>query len=416
MASGRDIAAGGRAPRVAFLSTMCVLDPVSGAALDVRAMLETLAAAGFEASSFTGSLFDQNDEVPFAPILGRDAAAEANRGKVLRLARGGVRHNVFLTGSSRGANMSREEQARMAEVGRRMVREHIRPDVVISYGSSALSRGLRDAAREAGATIVHFLANAELDPARVVSPRDRILCPSEFLARLYAGHGHAPKVLRSIVAETHFLAPEAPRIAAEPARRRLGLVTFVNPIPHKGLTLMARLVRRALAERPEMTFAVVEGRMTRELARRAGLDLSAMANVLWIAPQSDLRRIYARTSVLLMPSYWREGFGRCAVEAQLSGIPVIASTQGGLTEALGGGGLALDIPAACAENHYAMPDDATVDRWWRALLRLWDDDAAYAEAQARAREAAARFHPEATRAAVRDHFAALAGASAGGRA
>jgi hypothetical protein len=37
------------------------------------------------------------------------------------------------------------------------------------------------------------------------------------------------------------------------------------------------------------------------------------------------------------PSFWEEAFGRSIVEAQLNGIPVVASRRGGIPEALNGG-------------------------------------------------------------------------------
>ncbi len=46
-----------------------------------------------------------------------------------------------------------------------------------------------------------------------------------------------------------------------------------------------------------------------------------------------------------MPSIWEEAYGRSAIEAQLSGIPVIASRRGGLPEAVGEGGILLEPDA-----------------------------------------------------------------------
>lgn len=43
--------------------------------------------------------------------------------------------------------------------------------------------------------------------------------------------------------------------------------------------------------------------------------------------------VFDNMSVLIMPSLWQEAWGLSATEAQLRGIPVIASNVGGLQEA-----------------------------------------------------------------------------------
>lgn len=65
--------------------------------------------------------------------------------------------------------------------------------------------------------------------------------------------------------------------------------------------------------------------------------------------------VYARTRVLLMPSKY-ESWGRVAMEAMASGIPVIAHPTSGLRESLGGAGIFIDR------------DD--IDGWVRQLSTL----------------------------------------------
>jgi glycosyltransferase involved in cell wall biosynthesis len=43
-----------------------------------------------------------------------------------------------------------------------------------------------------------------------------------------------------------------------------------------------------------------------------------------------MRDIYACTKVWLFPFFWEEGVGGTIVEAQLNGIPVLASRRGGI--------------------------------------------------------------------------------------
>ena len=63
--------------------------------------------------------------------------------------------------------------------------------------------------------------------------------------------------------------------------------------------------------------------------------------------------------ILLVPSIWMEAFGRVVVEAQLNGIPVIASDKGNLPNTVGEGGLIID--------------NSNSDGWIYAITKLYFD-------------------------------------------
>jgi glycosyltransferase involved in cell wall biosynthesis len=91
----------------------------------------------------------------------------------------------------------------------------------------------------------------------------------------------------------------------------------------------------ALAEAyPEIDFLGVIGGYGEQ-------DLRPMPNVTISTTIDDMRHIYGRTKVVLMPSSY-ESFGRCAIEAAASGIPTIAAPRPGLMEALGYAGTYCD--------------------------------------------------------------------------
>ncbi|MGE0792834.1 MAG: glycosyltransferase family 4 protein [Candidatus Woesearchaeota archaeon] len=56
-------------------------------------------------------------------------------------------------------------------------------------------------------------------------------------------------------------------------------------------------------------------------------------NITFMPMQKDIMKVYSKTKILLVPSRWKEAFGRVVLEAQYLGIPVITSNQGGLPEA-----------------------------------------------------------------------------------
>jgi len=86
------------------------------------------------------------------------------------------------------------------------------------------------------------------------------------------------------------------------------------------------------------------------------------SNVEILDPVVDMREVYGRTRLLLVPSRY-ESYGRVAIEAAASGIPTIAHPTGGLREALGTAGVFVDR------------DD--LPGWIRAIRQL-DDPARYA--------------------------------------
>lgn len=151
-------------------------------------------------------------------------------------------------------------------------------------------------------------------------------------------------------------------------------VTFINPIPFKGLDIALEIAKCC----PDIPFVFVEGWLLRsdrrlELAQR----LAEHHNVTLLERQLDMRRVYERCRILLAPSIWEEGYGRVVTEAQISGIPAVASARGGLPEAVGPGGILVD-------------PDGPIDDWIAAIRKLWDDEEHYAQLSAAARRHAAR--------------------------
>lgn len=131
-------------------------------------------------------------------------------------------------------------------------------------------------------------------------------------------------------------------------------VLFVNPTPIKGVELMFALAQQC----PDLRFLVVESwNLEPNWRERCRGRARVLGNIDWLAPTDDMRTVYGQSRVLLMPSVWEESFGRTVVEAQLNGLPALASRRGALPEIVGGGGLTL-------EPH------APVLLWEQALRRL----------------------------------------------
>lgn len=403
------MSAGGSATgRVAFVSPMSLLDRGNGAAVSVATWLRYIAEAGMEAHAVTMALFDRSGEYPLEQEVGSRAAAPENQGKLLRLEWEGIHQHIFYTRSTQGTEVSRAEAQAFLERAASLLAE-LRPDVVISFGSSAFSRQLQAIARARCRRFVFYLPNPEFDDPHLFASSDRVVCPSRYLADLYRRTlGLDPDVLGSVILPDRYLPPGSGGIPDRPETRDLGFITLINPIPAKGLTLFWQLLRMAARERPDWTFLAVEGRMGADTLRGLGTDIAGAPNA-WLVPrQRAMRRVYARTTILLVPSFWQEAAGRVVPEAQLSGIPVLGANRGGIPEQMNGAGYVLDVPAACRKDFGRIPTEAEVRPWMAAIARLLDDGREYRAAVARAQQAAEPFEPERRRAEVVAYFKALA--------
>jgi glycosyltransferase involved in cell wall biosynthesis len=98
--------------------------------------------------------------------------------------------------------------------------------------------------------------------------------------------------------------------------------------------------------------------------------------------------------VVLMPSLWRESFGRVAAEAMINGIPVLGTSRGALPEVVGRAGFLFDVPERYTPENRTVPSAEEVAPWVETIIRLWDDGVYYEEASERCRERAKRWRPE----------------------
>jgi len=136
-------------------------------------------------------------------------------------------------------------------------------------------------------------------------------------------------------------------------------ITLVNLSALKGGELFWELAR-LLPDRP---FLAVRGWGAQIVPH------DVPANVTLIERTPDIRSVYAKTRVLLVPSVY-ESYGRVGLEAACSGIPTIAHPNAGLREALGDAAIWADRGDVGA---------------WVAALRALDDPATFESMSARAR-------------------------------
>ena len=115
------------------------------------------------------------------------------------------------------------------------------------------------------------------------------------------------------------------------AQRRL---LFVNPAPYKGGLVMYDVA----CELADIQFVVVPG---------WGMGVPACWSELSNAevhawPVARMEELYASADLVVVPTRHSEGFGRVAIEAQLAGVPVMASRHSALEEVLGDTAILVD--------------------------------------------------------------------------
>lgn len=206
-----------------------------------------------------------------------------------------------------------------------------------------------------GRPLVHLVHNhSQLATERVpLGGAALVVWNSQWIADEWQGRAPWPSVVAYPLVD-----PEEYR-TENPDRFACGTVTLLNLTEVKGGLTFWRLC----AERPDLLFLGVEGAYYLQ-ERPAKLP----ANAELLENQVDVRPIYQRTRVLLVPSHY-ESWGRVAVEAMASGIPVVASRQKGLLEAC----------TSPAEGECALFADHDDPQAWLAALGSLDDPRAYAE-------------------------------------
>jgi glycosyltransferase involved in cell wall biosynthesis len=145
-------------------------------------------------------------------------------------------------------------------------------------------------------------------------------------------------------------------------------VTFINPHPAKGSELALQIVARC----PEIPFRFIRSwRLSPEQEADLAAHVKRYPN-LTVDPQTrDMKEVYRRAKIVIVPSKCEEAWGRVGTEAQISGVPVIASNHGGLPESVGPGGILID-------------PGSDVETWVNAVRSLWFDEARYGDLSAAA--------------------------------
>ncbi len=233
------------------------------------------------------------------------------------------------------------------------VKEDFQPSLAIILARQPVRMGL--AVQAENIPMIMMLQDAEMEELggdfKELHKETRFVANSQFTAQAYEkAFGIDASVIHPIIE------PELYQTDVKPS-----YVTFINPHAVKGLDIALSVAGKC----PDIPFLFAGGwPMSAQEKRDFNVALKDRPNIKFVPVQKDVCKIYAQTKILLVPSRWQEAFGRVVAEAQINAIPVIASTQGGLPESVGAGGITLPI-------------DAPVSDWAKQVRLLWSDQDAY---------------------------------------
>lgn len=166
----------------------------------------------------------------------------------------------------------------------------------------------------------------------------------------------------------HILIPPVDWREYEVAESEKKYVTLSNLNENKGGQVLIDIAKVT----PNIQFLGVRGSYWKQI------EDHRQENITYIDNTPNIKEVYGQTKILIMPSK-EETWGRTAVEAMSSGIPVIASPTPGLKE--------------CCKDAALYADPYDIQEWSRLIIRLSNDKAFYDEFSNRGKIRAKQLEP-----------------------
>jgi glycosyltransferase involved in cell wall biosynthesis len=216
-----------------------------------------------------------------------------------------------------------------------------------------------------------FRTYSKREVGRTLSAMDGLICVSDFLAdrlslRMPASLTDRLRVVVNGV-DVNAFHPRTP--AARDAQLHVMFVGRV--IPEKGPDVLIDALARMQRTDIRLTLVGSKGfspsaplsayeRKLRQMAAPLGDRVHFVASIV----RQRLPELIRNADVLVVPSRWPEPSGLTVLEGMASGIPVIASSIGGIPQLMGSAGIAVrpDSPEELAEAIRALADDESLRR------------------------------------------------------
>lgn len=230
------------------------------------------------------------------------------------------------------------------------VLDDLRPDVIVGNSLERLSwRRIRAAAAQCGTpTVLYIREEDSLGHLVRGEEPDAVVANAEALRTAVERRGFECVVVPSVI--------DVERTRTASTRRT---VLAINPIETRG----GGIVWQVAAALPDIPFVVQESWPLK------GKELFSVEQHTRAHPNVEFRRaappspgLYGDARLLMVP-YRVDNRPRVIAEAQANGIPIIAADLPALREAVGDGGLLVDLE--------------DIDAWCTAIRSLYEDDELY---------------------------------------
>jgi len=409
--------------RFLLANNHCISDPTAGVTQSLRTIMEWLADAGHECHILTTSRFEspvtftidahlRDQGVDVSGLASPDAPSKRSAKKWRGADRPVVQYSVknvpvtlLLTRHNDESRPDRAESRQYLALLEKLM-DDFAPDQLIACNGHPMIFEAMAGARKRGVTTAFAVRGFGYYDARYFDDVDHAFTCSQFLTDLYRDKvGLISTSIEPPIDWSSVLAPLEAR----------AFVTFVNPSPHKGLLLFARLADMLGSRRPDIPVLVVQsGHSGGSLNAIPGVDFSKYPQIMAAPPVPTPADYFALTRILVVPSVWEEPFGRVAAEAMINAIPPLVSNRGSLPHVVGGdfseggGGRVLPIPEWMTFKTTRLPSEREIEPWYEAVCTLWDDPAAYRSIATRAHQIAEeRYSESVSRKKHVDYFTSL---------
>ncbi|MCW8930261.1 MAG: glycosyltransferase family 4 protein [Gammaproteobacteria bacterium] len=227
----------------------------------------------------------------------------------------------------------------------------LRPDIVIVVDGQ--SEKLIQECQSLDVPLAVWLFNVEPHYYLNNSMVEKILflASSPFISRRFTGlYGVKAHVLLPYINKELYSKPHSGK-----------RILFVNTVRKKGIEIVFYLAQ----QRPDLKFTFVESGEVSEQWRALCFEKALRCgNIEWVMKTNDMDSVLDETRLLIVPRFNDEGFCRLVTEAQLGGIPVLASDRGYLPSNVGDGGTIIKI-------------DSDLFDWLEPLDHYFEDETYY---------------------------------------
>ena len=410
------------AVRFLLVNNHCISDPTAGVTHSLRTIMEWLADAGHACRILTTARFEspvtftveehlRQQGVALPPPSRDTQSRRPGRGRrvagrpVVHYTVGTVPVTLLLTRHNDESRLDRSETAQFLALVEQLLSDFA-PDQLIACNGHPMILEAMQRARNRGVTTAFAVRGFGYYESRYFNDVDHVFTCSRYLSDVYRDKvGLISTPIEPPIEWSTVVAPTEAR----------AFVTFVNPAPHKGLLLFARLADMLGSRRPDIPVLVVQsGHSAGSLNAIPTIDFSRYPQIMAAPPVPTPADYFALTRILLVPSVWPEPFGRVAAEAMINGVPPLVGDRGALPQVIGGdfanggGGRVLPIPEWMTYQSTRLPSEQEVGPWYEAVCALWDDPGLYQAMSAKARQLAeARYSEDRSRKQHVEYFTAL---------